>query len=128
MKMKFFRKKLKHFGKYTCMEGSAIHPVSNTTPWTQDVNCTHIRRSEDVLGLFWTSCARSIYVLCLRGSHAVDLASFYTSSSNNPPVKSMLNISQLISRTLVLVCPIRSLVEIKHLVWKCFYSLIFTLK
>ena len=26
-----------------------------TTPWTQDVNWTYIRRSEDALGIFWTS-------------------------------------------------------------------------
>ena len=33
--------------------------------WTQDLNWTYIRRSEDVLGVFWTSYVRSIYVLCL---------------------------------------------------------------
>ena len=36
------------------------------TPWTQDVNWTYIRRSEDVLDVCWTSYIRSIYVLCLR--------------------------------------------------------------
>ena len=35
-----------------------------TTPWTQDVNWTYIRRSEDVQDVFWTSYVRSIYVLC----------------------------------------------------------------
>ena len=34
---------------------------------TQDVNQTYIRRSEDVLDVFWTSYVRSIYVLCLLG-------------------------------------------------------------
>ena len=36
------------------------------TLWTQDVNWTYTRRSEDVLDFFWTSYVRSIYVLCLR--------------------------------------------------------------
>ena len=36
-------------------------------PLTQDVNWTYIRRSEDVLDIFWTSYVHSIYVLCLRG-------------------------------------------------------------
>ena len=34
------------------------------TPWTQDVNWTYVRHSEDVLHVFWTSYVRSIYVLC----------------------------------------------------------------
>ena len=34
---------------------------------TQDVNWTHIGRSEDVLDVFWTSYVRSIYVLCRLG-------------------------------------------------------------
>ena len=38
-----------------------------TTQKTQDVNWTYIRRSEDVLVVFWTSYVRSIYVLCLLG-------------------------------------------------------------
>ena len=37
------------------------------TPWTQYVNWTYIRRSEDVLDVFWTSYIRSIYVLCPEG-------------------------------------------------------------
>ena len=36
--------------------------------WTQDVNWTYIRRSEDVQDVFWTSYVRSSYVLCLLGS------------------------------------------------------------
>ena len=36
-------------------------------PLTQDVNWAHIRRSEEVQDVFWTSYVRSIYVLCLRG-------------------------------------------------------------
>ena len=38
------------------------------TRWTQDVNWAYIRRSEDVLHVFWTSYVRLIYVLCLRGN------------------------------------------------------------
>ena len=34
------------------------------SPWTQDVNWTYIRRSEDVKDVFWTSYIRSVYVLC----------------------------------------------------------------
>ena len=49
-----------------------------TNPWTKDVNCTHIKCSEDVLehrkifkvclakDASWTSYERSIYVLCPR--------------------------------------------------------------
>ena len=37
------------------------------TSQTQDVNWTHIRRSEDVSDVFWTSYVLSVYVLCLRG-------------------------------------------------------------
>ena len=35
--------------------------------WTQDVNSTYIRLSEDIQDVFWTSYVRSIYVQCLRG-------------------------------------------------------------
>ena len=41
------------------------------TQYTQDVNWTYIRRSEDVLGIFWGSYVRSIYVLYPRGSFMV---------------------------------------------------------
>ena len=34
-------------------------------PWTQDVNWTYIRCSEDAQNVFWTSIVLSIYVLCL---------------------------------------------------------------
>ena len=37
------------------------------TNWTQGINWTNIRRSEDVQNLFWTSYVRSIHVLCPRG-------------------------------------------------------------
>ena len=43
------------------------------TPQTQDVNWTYIRRSEDVLDVFWTSYVRSIYVLCLWGKEETSL-------------------------------------------------------
>ena len=37
-------------------------------PADTGVNWTYIRRSEDLLDVFWTSYVRSIYVLCLRGN------------------------------------------------------------
>ena len=49
------------------LDPSAFHFV----PSRQDVNWTYIRRSEDVLDLFWTSYVRSIYVLCLLGGNSV---------------------------------------------------------
>ena len=41
--------------------------IAPTSPYTQDVNWTYIRRSEDEQDICWTSYVRSIYVLCLRG-------------------------------------------------------------
>ena len=41
--------------------------LNYSTPWTQDVNWTYIRRWEDVQGVFWASYVRSIYVLCRGG-------------------------------------------------------------
>ena len=38
-----------------------IHKIL-LSPWTQDVNWTYIRCSEDVQDVFWTSYVRSIYV------------------------------------------------------------------
>ena len=43
--------------------------IKMTTPQTQDVNWTYIRRSEDVQDVFWTPYVRLIYVLCLRGGN-----------------------------------------------------------
>ena len=43
------------------------------TPWTQDVNWAYIRRSEDILDLFWMSYVRSICVLCPGGKLMEDL-------------------------------------------------------
>ena len=37
----------------------------SSIPWTQNVNRTSIRRSEDVLDVFWTYYISSIYALCL---------------------------------------------------------------
>ena len=59
--------------KATCICGVVIHLsfCSNQTvdsPWTQEVNWTYIRRSEDVLDALWTFYVRSIYVLCPGGS------------------------------------------------------------
>ena len=45
----------------------------NLTQSTQDVNWTYIRRSEDVLDVFWMSYVRSIYVLCLLGRHYMNV-------------------------------------------------------
>ena len=42
------------------------------TPWAQDVNWTYIRRSEDILEVFWASYVRSIYVLCSGGKKLID--------------------------------------------------------
>ena len=39
----------------------------NVSHWTQDLNLSHIRRSEDVLDVFWMSYERSVYVLHPRG-------------------------------------------------------------
>ena len=36
-------------------------------PWTQDVNWTYIRRSEDIQDVLWLSYVRSIYLLCPGG-------------------------------------------------------------
>ena len=38
------------------------------TSWTQDVNWMCIRRSKDVLDIFWTFYIGSIYVLCPGGN------------------------------------------------------------
>ena len=37
----------------------------SSIPWTQNVNRTSIRRSENVLDVFWTYYISSIYALCL---------------------------------------------------------------
>ena len=49
------------------------------TPWTQDVNWTYIRRSEDVLDVSWKSYVCSIYVLCLLGSQLLNFILLYCS-------------------------------------------------
>ena len=41
--------------------------ITILTPWVQDVNWAYLRRSEDVLDIFWTSDVHSIYVLCPGG-------------------------------------------------------------
>ena len=41
------------------------------SPWTQDVNWTCIRRSENVLDIFWTSYVRSMYGLVLPVSKSI---------------------------------------------------------
>ena len=46
-----------------------VSKILDQTPLTQDVNWMHIRRSEDIQNVFWTSYVRSIYTLCLRGSN-----------------------------------------------------------
>ena len=38
----------------------------NSTPWSEDVNWTYIRRSEDIQDVFRTPCACTTYVLCPR--------------------------------------------------------------
>ena len=49
---------------YVSVFSSILQQYCST--WTQDVNWTYERRSEDVLDVFWTSYAHSIYVLCLE--------------------------------------------------------------
>ena len=51
------------------------------TPWTQDVNWTYKRRSEDVLDVFWMSYIRSICVLCPRGGSVRPFSTLWKSSS-----------------------------------------------
>ena len=41
--------------------------AEDDTSWTQDVNWTYIRRSQDVHDVFWTSYVHSIYALCPVG-------------------------------------------------------------
>ena len=52
---------------YMPIWGLFQHIETETTPQTQNASWTYIRRSEDVLDVFWTSCVRSVYVLCRRG-------------------------------------------------------------
>ena len=47
---------------------SVIYSSDRSIPWTQSVNSTYIRRSEDVLDVFGMSLTRSIYFLCPEGS------------------------------------------------------------
>ena len=42
------------------------------TPWTQDVNWTYLRRSEEVEDVVWTSCVRPVSVLCPGGGILVE--------------------------------------------------------
>ena len=46
--------------------------IKKPSPLTQHVNWTYIRRSEDVLDVFWTSYVRSVYVLCWRGYNSFE--------------------------------------------------------
>ena len=41
--------------------------IREITSWTQDVHWMYIRRSKDVLDIFWTFYLGSIYVLCPGG-------------------------------------------------------------
>ena len=46
--------------------------------WTQDVNWTLMKRSEDVLYVFWTSYVRSIYVLYPGGGSLCCIFEFHS--------------------------------------------------
>ena len=59
-----------HVMKNIYPTGSHYHWFIGTAPSTQGINSTYIRRSKDVLKIFWTSYVRSIYVLC-QGSRAL---------------------------------------------------------
>ena len=56
----------------TFQEGEQILWIQQglPTPWTQDINWTYKRPSEDVLNFFWTSYVDSIYILCQSGDWA----------------------------------------------------------
>ena len=43
-----------------------IWESNGNTPWTQDINSTYIRRSEDVKDVIWMSLLRWIYVTCVQ--------------------------------------------------------------
>ena len=51
------------------------------TRWRQDVNWTYIRRSEDILDIFWMPYIRSICVLCPGGNKYIIDQTLY----NVPP-------------------------------------------
>ena len=61
LKLRKFAALIKSFLHYFC------------TPSTQDINWTYLRRSEDVQNVFWTSYARSIYVLYPEDSYQQSL-------------------------------------------------------
>ena len=52
---------------YSCFHFILGKMLYLATPWTQGVNWTYIRPSEDVQDVFWSSYIRSIYVLCPGG-------------------------------------------------------------
>ena len=53
--------------KVKLFDNKYLQFVLGFTPWTQGVNWTYIRRSEDAQDVFWTSYVRSIYALCPGG-------------------------------------------------------------
>ena len=60
---------------FSSSSGTVIETKSTQiffTQYTQDVNWTYIRRSEDVLDVFWTPYVRSVCVLCLLGLSTID--------------------------------------------------------
>ena len=63
----------------------------NPTPYTQDVNWTYIRRSEDVQDVFWTSSERSIYILYLRGIALHQKVSLYSKATLSQMFDMVLN-------------------------------------
>ena len=54
-------------GHYAFLHRTILEQETDLSLQTQDANWTYLRRSEDILDVFWTSYVRLIYVLCLWG-------------------------------------------------------------
>ena len=78
---------------YMPIWGLFQHIETETTPQTQNASWTYIRRSEDVLDVFWTSCVRSVYVLPLRGE--LQATWFYLVQSSFEKQKEGWNLASL---------------------------------
>ena len=67
-KSQFWEKYTELFNQVFDQVGISLSNTKVTTQWTQDVNWTYIRRSEDLHDVSWKSYAHSIYTL-YPGSH-----------------------------------------------------------
>ena len=50
---------------FNCARILQIPPNQSSPLWTKDVSWTHIKRSEDIQDIFWTSSVYLSYGLCL---------------------------------------------------------------